>query len=130
MEPGLNQLRPTSMRTRKLAAGVLALAALAGCGGGQDDGGSRATGTVHGLIVMVGGPSSAPREPAAGTVTAMRGRKQMAQQKVTAAQEFSFRLTDGEYRLTVTGAGLPCTDQTVTVAADTDQAVTLVCPRK
>jgi hypothetical protein len=101
----------------------LVAAAVAGCGGGP-------TGTVHGTVVMTGGPSSARPQGTAGTVVVTRGGRPLAQERVGAGQEFSFHLHEGTYRLTVSNAGLPCVDDTVTVTAGTDQQVTIVCPRK
>ena len=117
--------------SKVLAGGVamLAAAVLAGCAR-ETGAASQATGTVHGMITMTGGPRGASPAAAAGTVIAEKGGKQVARQNVTQRQQFSFPLPAGTYELSVSGAGLPCADATVTVAAGTDQNVALVCSRK
>jgi hypothetical protein len=104
---------------------ALMTSAVTGCGAGRDG-----DGTVHGTVTSTGGPSGAPAEATAGTVTATGGGHRIARQTVAAGQEFSFRLVAGTYRLSVSDAGPSCADETVTVAAGTDQSVSLICPRK
>jgi hypothetical protein len=120
------------MPMRKLLlGGVVAVAALipAGCGGngGTDSG---ATGTVHGTITMSGGPPGAQSAGGSGTVTAKKGSTEVATQTVAEGQQFSFTLPTGKYRLSVSNAGLPCIDATVTITTNTDRSVPLVCSRK
>jgi hypothetical protein len=102
-------------------------------GNGQAGNGQTAgipTGTVHGTIVLVGGPPGAQPQPTAGTVTAERDGRRAGRQRVASGQRFSFALPAGTYTLAVTDADLRCADTTVAVRAATDRAVTLVCPIK
>lgn len=107
---------------------LLTTVLLTGCAHPAGD--DRATGTVHGTITMVGGPPGASPIAAAGTVVATKDGRQVARQDVAAGRQFSFRLPAGEYRLSVSGAGVPCEAATVTVAAGADQRVALVCSIK
>ncbi|GAA3243493.1 hypothetical protein ACFO1B_31270 [Dactylosporangium siamense] len=112
--------------TRSVVPVVLAALVLAGCGGGP--GGP--PGTVHGTIVVSGGPPGSTAHSEAGTVIVRRGGAEVGRQDVPAGQGFTFTLDPGSYRLSVRGLGDGCIDTTVTVAASSDRSVDLLCQRK
>ncbi len=111
------------------AIGVATICAVAGCGGGSPAG-DVPQGSVHGVIVVIGGPPDAPPAGTPGTVVVKRGGTEVARQGVREGQEFQFSLRPGKYRLSVEGATVGCVQTDVTVTAAQDQAVKLVCPIK
>ncbi|GAB3839676.1 hypothetical protein ACFPIJ_34605 [Dactylosporangium cerinum] len=112
--------------TRHVVAVVLAAFVLTGCGGGP--GGP--PGTVHGSIVVSGGPPGSTAHGEAGTVIVRQGGTEVGRRDLAAGEEFTFTLDPGRYRLSVRGLGDGCIDTTVTVTASSDQSVDLVCSRK
>ncbi len=111
---------------------ILALSlatAMGGCGAEATPPAGPA-GTVHGTIVVTGGPSGASPAPAAGTVVVTRDGDEVTRQRVAVGQEFTFALVPGRYRLTATGLDGACEPVRVTVAAGTDHTVSVTCQRK
>lgn len=88
------------------------------------------TGTVHGMIVLTGGPAGASPVGAGGTVVVTKDGDEVAHQTVADGGEFQFSLSAGKYRLSVRGVSGACVDQDVTVVASSDHAVSLICQRK
>jgi hypothetical protein len=114
------------VRPRHVILCVLAAAAVAGCGGDPAAPGGP-LGTVHGMIVVSGGPPGATPHGAAGTVLVTRGGAVAGRQDVAEGGQFRFSLDPGPYRLSVRGVGGACVARDVTVAAASEQTVDLVC---
>jgi hypothetical protein len=115
-------------RPRRALPAVGLVLALAGCSGTAHE--VTVTGTVHGAIVQVGGPSGAEPGHPAGAVTVTRAGRPVAEQRVAEGDEFRFILGPGSYRLTVNGVD-GCAPADVTVPATAgDQAIELTCQRK
>jgi hypothetical protein len=122
----------TLMNVRSVLVCGLTIAsalAVAGCGGGSVAGGGP-TGTVHGMIVLTGGPRGASPVGAGGTVVVTKHGDEVAHQNVAEGNEFQFSLSAGKYRLSVRGVSGSCVDQEITIVASADQAVSLICQRK
>ena len=97
---------------------------------GRTEGGDEPIGQVHGTIEMVGGPSGAAGQGAAGTVLVSRGGRRVTKQEVAAGKEFLFTLPVGAYELAVDGVGGACLPADVTVHESDSLTVTLQCQRK
>jgi hypothetical protein len=109
---------------------ALSLAAAVGGCGAEAIPPAGPAGTVHGTIVLTGGPSGASPAPAAGTVVVTRDGDEVTRQWVAVREEFTFALAPARYRLTVTGLDAACEPVRVTVAAGTDHTVSVTCQRK
>jgi len=121
-----------NMGFRAILACALAIAVIcsaSGCGGGSS-GSDGPSGTVHGTIVLSGGPPGASPAGAPGTVVVARDGAEVSRQNVADGQQFTFSLSPGEYRLSVHGVDGACVDTNVTVTASSDQSVDLLCQRK
>ena len=88
------------------------------------------SGTIHGNIVMTGGPRGASPVNGAGTVLVTRDGDEVARRKVAVGDEFSFALAPGTYRLATSGVDGACDKPSVTVVANADRPVSVTCQRK
>ena len=117
------------MNGRGVVVVVAGLLALAGCGRGVPAQ-AGPTGTVHGLIMLSGGPRGASDEPTAGTVVLSRDGSQVHRQDVAAGEPYSFSVAAGAYVLTVKGVSGACAPETITVSANADLKHDLFCAIK
>lgn len=115
----------TAVNVRAVPAVVVAALAVTGCGTSAGP-----TGSVHGAIMLTGGPSQASPAAAPGTVVVSRDGDEVARQTVAGGQEFRFALPAGRYTLSVKGVDGVCAAADVTVTASADRAVSLTCQRK
>jgi phage-related baseplate assembly protein len=116
----------------RLGLSILTLwlaAAVGGCGADPIPPAGPA-GTVHGTILLTGGPSGTSPAPAAGTIVVTRDGDEVTRQRMAEGQEFSFALVPGRYRLTAKGVDGACEPVRVTVAAGTDHTVAVTCRRE
>jgi hypothetical protein len=119
-------------RTRVFGSAVIATIALGSCSvAGPRQSGPQ--GTVHGRVLVSGGPFFPPASPGPRTGTATvaisTDGREVARQSTSADQDFRFAVPPGHYRMSAIDAG-QCTDVDVTVAGEDDQEVILTCSVK
>jgi hypothetical protein len=114
---------------RGFAVVIAGACMLAGCGG-TPPAQSGPTGTVHGVVMQVGGPAGTEPLKPAGTVVLSRDGHEVRHEDVAAGQQYSFDVAAGSYVLTVKGVEGACGSQDVTVVAHADTQKDLTCSIK